>query len=99
MYALADGSPDSSSIVAEESARSYFSDDFPAGCLRARFSSRADFPTALARRFTQAMLAMDYQQPEQKRIMDLEGLTRWVPGRTEGYQELEDEARELNLLS
>ena len=53
----------------------------------------------LVQRFTQAMLAMDYQQPEQKRIMDLEGLTRWVPGRTEGYQELEDEARELNLLS
>jgi ABC-type phosphate/phosphonate transport system substrate-binding protein len=45
------------------------------------------------------MLAMDYQHPEQKRIMDLEGLTRWVPGRSEGYRELEDEARELNLLS
>jgi len=45
------------------------------------------------------MLAMDYRQPEQKRIMDLEGLTRWVPGRTEGYQELENEARELDMLS
>jgi phosphonate transport system substrate-binding protein len=42
---------------------------------------------------------MDYQQPEQKQIMDLEGLTRWVPGRTEEYHELEDEARELNMLS
>ena len=63
------------------------------------FTARADFPAELAQRFTQTILAMDYQQPEQKRIMDLEGLTRWVPGRTEGYQELEDEARELNMLS
>jgi len=52
------------------------------------FTARADFPAELAHRFTQAILAMDYQQPEQKRIMDLEGLTRWVPGRTERYQAL-----------
>jgi hypothetical protein len=42
---------------------------------------------------------MDYEKPEQKRIMDLEGLTRWVPGRTEGYRELEEEARELGMLT
>jgi hypothetical protein len=32
---------------------------------------------------------MDYQQPEQKRITNPKGLTRWVLGRTEGYHELE----------
>ena len=69
------------------------------GYCHCNFTARADFPAELAQRFTHVILAMDYQQPEQKRIMDLEGLTRWVPGRTEGYQELEDEARELNLLS
>jgi phosphate/phosphite/phosphonate ABC transporter binding protein len=69
------------------------------GYCHCNFTARADLPADLAHRFTRALLAMDYQQPEQKRIMDLEGLTRWVPGRTEGYQELEDEARELNLLS
>jgi len=69
------------------------------GYCHCNFTARADFPVELAERFTQVILAMDYQKPEQKRIMDLEGLTRWVPGRTEGYQELEDEARELNLLS
>jgi len=61
--------------------------------------ARADFPAGLAQRFTQAILAMDYQQPEQKRIMDLEGLTRWVLGRAEGYRELEEAARELEMLS
>jgi hypothetical protein len=42
---------------------------------------------------------MDYQHPEQKRIMDLEGVTQWVPGRTEGYRELEEEARERGILA
>jgi phosphonate transport system substrate-binding protein len=69
------------------------------GYCHCNFTARADFPAALAERFAQALLAMDYQKPEHKQIMDLEGLTRWVPGRTEGYQELEDEARELGMLA
>ena len=69
------------------------------GYCHCNFTARADFPAGLVQRFTQAILAMDYQQPEQKRIMDLEGLTRWVPGRAEGYRELEEAARELDMLS
>jgi phosphate/phosphite/phosphonate ABC transporter binding protein len=69
------------------------------GYCHCNFTARADFPPALAQRFTQAILAMDYQKPEHKKIMDLEGLTRWVLGRTEGYQELEAEARELGMLA
>lgn len=69
------------------------------GYCHCNFTAHADFPAELAQRFTHTILAMDYQQPEQKRIMDLEGLTRWVPGRTEGYQELEDEARVLGMLA
>jgi phosphate/phosphite/phosphonate ABC transporter binding protein len=69
------------------------------GYCHCNFTARAEFPAALAERFAQAMLAMDYQKPEHKKIMDLEGLTRWVTGRTEGYQELEEAARELNMLS
>jgi phosphate/phosphite/phosphonate ABC transporter binding protein len=69
------------------------------GYCHCNFTARADFPAELAQRFTRALLAMDYQQPEQKRIMDLEGLTRWVPGRTEGYRELEEEARARGMLA
>lgn len=69
------------------------------GYCHCNFTARADFPAAVAERFAQAILAMDYQKPEHKKIMDLEGLTRWVTGRTEGYQELEEAARELNMLS
>ena len=42
---------------------------------------------------------MDYNDPKWKRIMNLEGLTRWMPGKTEGYDELEHEARRLDMLS
>ena len=37
--------------------------------------------------------------PKQRRIMDLEGLTRWVPSRTEGCYELDEEARERGMLA
>ena len=69
------------------------------GYCHCNFTARADFPAELAQRFTQAILAMDYQKPGHKKIMDLEGLTRWVPGRTEGYRELEEAARALEVLS
>ena len=42
---------------------------------------------------------MDYNDPKWKQIMNLEGLTRWMPGSTEGYDELEREARRLDMLS
>jgi hypothetical protein len=42
---------------------------------------------------------MDYSDPKWKQIMNLEGLTRWMPGSTEGYEELEREVRRLNMLT
>ena len=32
---------------------------------------------------------MDYADPEVRPLLDLEGLTRWLPGRTSGYRQLE----------
>ncbi len=40
-------------------------------------------------RFVELLLAMDYGDAEQRRLLDLEGLTRWLPGRTSGYSQLE----------
>ena len=31
------------------------------------------------------LLEMSYADPEVRRLLDLEGLKQWVPGRTEGY--------------
>ncbi|NPD30465.1 phosphate/phosphite/phosphonate ABC transporter substrate-binding protein [Eggerthellaceae bacterium zg-1084] len=38
--------------------------------------------------FTQVLLDMDYANPAHKDIMDMEGLTQWVPGRTSGYEQI-----------
>ncbi len=40
-------------------------------------------------RFVSLLLAMDYADAEVRPLLDLEGLTRWLPGRLSGYQQLE----------
>ncbi|MFD9000340.1 phosphate/phosphite/phosphonate ABC transporter substrate-binding protein [Streptomyces sp. NPDC059582] len=42
----------------------------------------------LGERFTQLLLSMSYSDPEVRRLLDLEGLTRWVPGRESGFGQL-----------
>ena len=39
-------------------------------------------------RFRELLLEMSYADPEVRRLLDLEGLKKWVPGRTEGYAPL-----------
>ena len=43
----------------------------------------------LLERFVALLLAMDYADPVARPLMDLEGLTRWLPGRQSGYGALE----------
>jgi phosphonate transport system substrate-binding protein len=47
----------------------------------------ADHP--LLDQFVGLLLGMDYADPDARRLMDLEGLTRWLPGRDTGYDQLE----------
>jgi phosphonate transport system substrate-binding protein len=42
-------------------------------------------PAAETARFRELLLEMSYADPELRRLLDLEGLKRWVPGRTDGY--------------
>ncbi|WP_067168487.1 phosphate/phosphite/phosphonate ABC transporter substrate-binding protein [Microtetraspora niveoalba] len=44
---------------------------------------------ASAERFAELLLGMSYADPEARPLLDLEGLTRWLPGRTSGYAALE----------
>ena len=46
-------------------------------------------PADLVDRFRELLLSMDYADPEVRPLLDLEGLTAWVPGRVSGYQALE----------
>jgi ABC-type phosphate/phosphonate transport system substrate-binding protein len=38
--------------------------------------------------FRQLLLGMAYADPALRRLFDLKGLKRWLPGRTEGYAHL-----------
>ena len=40
-------------------------------------------------RFTRLLLAMDYGDAAVRPLLDLEGLKQWLPGRLDGYQQLE----------
>jgi ABC-type phosphate/phosphonate transport system substrate-binding protein len=44
---------------------------------------------AVVERFRDLLLGMSYADPSARRLLDLEGLTRWLPGRTNGYSALE----------
>jgi phosphonate transport system substrate-binding protein len=50
------------------------------------FTALPDFDAATASRWTQALLAMSYSDTRWRRLMELEGLASWVPGRREGYE-------------
>jgi ABC-type phosphate/phosphonate transport system substrate-binding protein len=52
------------------------------------FTALPEFDPALAARWTEALLRMDYNDPRWRRIMDLEGVTAWMPGATQGYGDL-----------
>jgi len=69
------------------------------GYSHCNFTAQAALAPSLAERFTKAIQAMDYNDPRWKRVMNLEGLNRWMPGSTAGYDELEREARRLGMLS
>jgi ABC-type phosphate/phosphonate transport system substrate-binding protein len=46
-------------------------------------------PTSSVELFTRLLLGMDYGDAMVRPLLDLEGLTRWLPGRTDGYGQLE----------
>jgi phosphonate transport system substrate-binding protein len=39
-------------------------------------------------RFREILLGMSWEDPTVRRLMEMEGLRRWVPGRTDGYAQL-----------
>jgi ABC-type phosphate/phosphonate transport system substrate-binding protein len=57
------------------------------------FTVREDFDPARERRWLEALFAMSYDDPDHRRMMDLEGLERWEPGRTTGFGLLEEATR------
>jgi ABC-type phosphate/phosphonate transport system substrate-binding protein len=56
-----------------------------------------DARSPLLEQFTSVLLEMDYADPVVRPLLDLEGLTRWLPGRTSGYDQLEDAVDRLRF--
>jgi phosphonate transport system substrate-binding protein len=52
------------------------------------FTALPDFDAALGSRWSRALLKMDYNDPRWRRLMELEGLTSWLPGQKLGYEAL-----------
>jgi ABC-type phosphate/phosphonate transport system substrate-binding protein len=67
----------------------------PAGSVRAlattppfdhcNFTILESSRSASVRLFRELLLGMSYEDPDVRRLLDLEGLKRWLPGRTQGY--------------
>ena len=49
-------------------------------------------------RFRELLLAMSYADPQVRRLLDLEGLKRWLPGRTEGYTQLSTAVEKFHFI-
>jgi phosphonate transport system substrate-binding protein len=47
-------------------------------------------PSPLLDDFVELLTGMDYADPAVRPLLDLEGLTRWLPGRLSGYRQLEE---------
>src|SRR5579871_348066 len=50
------------------------------------FTALPDFDPERGRAWTDALLRMDYNDSRWRPFMELEGVTRWLPGQKEGYE-------------
>ena len=48
--------------------------------------------------FRELLLGMSYEDPDVRRLLDLEGLKRWLPGRTDGYKLLSNAVDHFRCL-
>jgi phosphonate transport system substrate-binding protein len=53
------------------------------------FTVRADAPAERLQPFLDALLGMSFDDPTVRPYMEMEGLRKWLPGRTSGYGQLE----------
>jgi len=70
------------------------------GYCHCNFTVLADFPEELGRRWTESLVAMRYDDPRWRPLMNLEGLKRWLPADAavmEGYRVLFEATEQQGL--
>ncbi len=63
------------------------------------FTVLDDARVELVDRFVELLLAMSYDDPAVRPLLDMEGLKAWRPGRTSGYQQLERAVDRFDTIS
>lgn len=63
------------------------------------FTVRQDFPQGEEERWLKVLHLMSYEDPTHREMMDMEGLKKWEPGRTEGFAALTEAVEKLNFFS
>ena len=62
------------------------------------FSGRPDLKVEKFEMFAKILHKMDYNNPEHKEMMDMEGLKKWVIGRTTGFEQIKNANEYINFL-
>lgn len=62
------------------------------------FTARVDFDVEQEQQFVRALLAMDYDNPDHRAILDAEGLKRWLTPQLDGYDALRQAANEQGFF-
>jgi len=62
------------------------------------FTGRPDLDRERERRFVQALLAMSYDNPVHRSVLEAEGLKRWLAPHLDGYGELRQAAAEQGFF-
>jgi phosphonate transport system substrate-binding protein len=63
------------------------------------FTALAELPDAKLRSFVEGLLAMTFENPSVRSLMEMEGLRRWMPGRTTGYGQLENVVKRFHFYT
>jgi len=59
---------------------------------------RSDMNPELRKKLTEAFLALDKRNPQDKEILDLQRATRFIPTKAENYNQIESAARNAGML-
>jgi phosphonate transport system substrate-binding protein len=62
------------------------------------FTARVDLEADLRRRFVDALLAMDFDKPAHKPVLEAEGLRRWIVADLDGYESLQQACSEQGMF-
>lgn len=62
------------------------------------FTAHEDVSDDSLEAFNNVLMTMDYDKEEDKEILDLEGLKKWLPGRTSNYEEIRKAVKYMNFF-